>query len=148
MRFIFIIPAVLLASAAMAQEDPADSLIANFPAEAVTEVNQPTQPDVPAAPASGNQAQVPSSPTAPVQPVGPINELWPINTVPVFLQACTQGNVQLIQPCRCTIESVMRSMTHREFMEASQRNAIEKDIRYTSARQQCALKTQSQQRKN
>ena len=132
---------LLFATAATAQQvDP----LANFPANAITEV---TQPNVPATPSAGKAANVPASPASPAQPVGPVPELWPNNTVPVFVIACTQGNVQLIAPCRCTIESLMQSMTHREFMEISSRNAIEKDVRYTAARQQCALKTQAQKKR-
>lgn len=141
MRSLIFISALLFASSAVAQEvDPA----ANFPAEAITEVSQP---NVPATPANAKGADVPKSPKAPNQPVGPINELWPADTVKQFVIPCTQGNVQLITPCRCVIENLMQSMTHREFMEISQNNTMEKDVRYTAARQQCAMKTQAQRKK-
>lgn len=144
MRSILLISALLFSAAAFAQEvDPA----ASFPSEAITEVQQPTQPGLPSAPANPNSANVPPSPKAPVQPVGPINELWPSDTVKQFVLPCTQGNVQLITPCRCVIENLMKTMTHREFMEISQRSAMAKDVRYTAARQQCALKTQANRKK-
>ncbi|MBN8543363.1 MAG: hypothetical protein J0M34_03765 [Alphaproteobacteria bacterium] len=129
----FILPLLLIASSAVAQTaDPA----ANFPKEAITNVQQPGAPKVP---------DSPPAPASPAQPAAP--DAWPANTVPVFLISCTQGNTQLIAPCRCVITNLMQSMTHREFLEISAKNAIEKDIRYTSARQQCAMKSQAQKQK-
>lgn len=140
MRTLPLIMLLFLSTAAAAQvTDP----LANFPAEAITEVRQP---EVPGSPPNPDQPPVPASPKAPQQPIGPISEAWPVDTVKHFVIPCTQGNIQLIGPCRCVIQSLMKSMTHREFMEISQRNAIDKDIRYTAARQQCALKTQAQKK--
>ncbi|MFZ4125621.1 MAG: hypothetical protein ACOYJ2_06075 [Rickettsiales bacterium] len=129
----FILPLLLIASSAFAQTaDPA----ANFPKEAITSVQQTGAAKVPASPAA------PASPTQPV-----VADAWPANTVPLFLISCTQGNTELLAPCRCVITTLMQSMTHREFLEISAKNTIEKDIRYTSARQQCAMKSQAQKQK-
>lgn len=128
-----ILPLMLIASSAFAQAvDPA----ANFPKEAITSVQQSGAANVPASPAA------PASPATPSAP-----DVWPANTLPVFLISCTQGNTELLAPCRCVITTLMQTMTHREFLEVSAHNTIEKDIRYTSARQQCATKSQAQKQR-
>lgn len=143
MRFIPFIAVICVAALAHAQEAPADPLV-NFPAEAITQAEQPGVPDAPGSP---DQPPPPEAPKSPPQSVDAMPENWPPNTVPVFLLACTQGNRQLITPCRCVIDNLMQSMTHREFMKASMENAIDKDPRYATARQQCAIKTQAKPKK-
>jgi hypothetical protein len=136
MRFLFI-PILLLASGAFAQEvAPA----MNFPDNAITQVQAPAIPE------AGTAADVPKIPANPTSPTSPVLDVWPANTMPVFVLACSQGNMQLFPPCRCIIDALMKDMTHKEFMELSAKNAVVKDIRYATARQQCAMKSQQKKK--
>jgi hypothetical protein len=114
-----------------------------FPDWAVTTGGKETTPP----PAPGNAApaapvpatpQAPVAPGIPVSPTAPVSDIWPADTVPVFVRRCAMNRVELVAICRCTIETVMKGMTHREFLALSEKNAVAQDARYINARQTCA----------
>jgi|GEM_PF-5422957 len=137
MRTLFLIPAILFSATAFAQQAAPVDPAANFPANAITSTTI-GDPEAPATPDAGAKAAVPASPTSPANPQDPISDLWPANTVPVFMISCTNYHKELIEPCRCVITNLVRSMSHREFMEATEKEGgIERDSRYIHARQMC-----------
>lgn len=137
MRPLLLIPVLLLSAAAFAQQAAPTDPAANFPAGAITSTTIGNA-EAPATPDAGKKAAVPTSPANPANPQDPISDLWPANTVPVFMISCTNYHKELIEPCRCVITNLMRSMTHREFMEAAgKEGGIERDSRYIHARQMC-----------
>jgi hypothetical protein len=164
MRLFLIIPLLLMSAAAQAQTPaaaPAPSASApsasapsasapaasapaaptpSFPDWAVTTLGVPPSAP-PASPNAGRQAPVPAPPHAPVAPAAPAiaaPDIWPADTVPVFLRSCARNRQELMAPCRCTIETLMKAMSAREFTQLSESGAVARDVRYVNARQSCA----------
>ena len=151
MRLFPIIALLLMSAAAQAQipmpaaaPAPAPGAMTaptpTFPDWAVTNVGKnPSAP--PAAPIAGAPAPVPVAPQAPIAPTAPTTaapDIWPADTVPVFLRSCARNRQELMAPCRCTIETLMKAMSAREFTQLSESGTVARDVRYINARQSCA----------
>ncbi|MFO0109048.1 MAG: hypothetical protein ACK52W_00725 [Alphaproteobacteria bacterium] len=151
MRLSLIIPLLLMSAAAQAQIPMPTA--APAPAPGTTTAPTPTFPDwavtnvgknpsaPPAAPSAGAPAPVPVAPQAPIAPTAPTTaapDIWPADTVPVFLRSCARNRQELMAPCRCTIETLMKAMSAREFTQLSESGAVARDVRYVNARQSCA----------
>ncbi|MFN8930117.1 MAG: hypothetical protein ACK5WQ_07125, partial [Alphaproteobacteria bacterium] len=111
-----------------------------FPDWAVTTLGVPPSAP-PAAPDAGKPAPVPVAPQAPVAPTTPTTaapDIWPANTVPIFVNSCARNRQELMGPCRCTIETLMKAMSAREFTQLSESGTVARDVRYVNARQSCA----------
>lgn len=138
---LFFLMALFLPVVALAQAPVASP---SFPDWAVTtvggEATAPPPAPENAAPAAVPQA--PAAPAAPTSPAAPVSDIWPADTVPVFVRSCSRGRSELLAPCRCTIESLMKAMTQREFLALSEKNAVATDPRYMNVRQNCASRPQ------
>ncbi len=117
----------------------------SFPESAITRIGQnttgqyddtPATPPSPVSPATPN-APAPQTPNSPTPPPSPISKLWPRDTVPIFLQSCTNYHPELIAPCTCVITKLMAQMPHDEFLQLDANGTIEQDPRVITIRQQC-----------
>lgn len=138
-------PPAAVAPSEQAQRD----LLELFPAHAITAIGAnttgqnhdiPAAPAAPAAPTAPSSAMVPAAPAAasiPKPPANPLDKLWPIDTVPLFMQSCVGIQPKLLGPCRCVITKLMVTMPHDEFLQLSAAGTIEQDARLIKARQDC-----------
>jgi hypothetical protein len=109
------------------------ALIALFAVPALAQ-SVPSQPTLPT---EASKPDVPASPESPPAPKSPSSKLWSPDAIPVFMIACTQYHKELISPCRCVIENLMKKVPHDEFLKLSAANKMEKDPRYLGIRRQC-----------
>lgn len=128
---------------------PADTLLQNFPAAAITRVGEnsgaghvdvpanPPSPTPPANPASPPTPASPASPASPAAPAAP-SKLWPRDTVKTFLPACVGLKPALLAPCTCVITQLMAAMPHDEFLKKSENGTIEQDPTLNKIRTNCA----------
>ena len=129
----------------------------NFPENAITRVGEnttgqhvdapanPASPTAPTAAAAAASPTNPANPASPPTPASPVNKLWPRDTIQIFMPACAQLHIQLIQPCTCVITKLMVEMPHDEFLKKSEDGTIEQDGRLTRIRTECATTPKQKQ---
>jgi hypothetical protein len=96
----------------------------------------PPRPERPSSPPRPESPPRPASPPSPESPERP-TKLWPRDTIPIFVTACSHLNADKMPPCRCIINGLMTQMMHDEFLRLSQAHLIETDTRYITLRENC-----------
>ncbi len=125
--------AVLTRQPAAAEATPAAT-----PEENTTEdkTASPARPERPASPPRPEHPARPASPPSPESPGRPA-KLWPRDTIPIFVTACSHLNIDKIPTCRCIINGLMVQMTHDEFLRLNEAHLMEADTRYITLRENC-----------
>lgn len=65
---------------------------------------------------------------------------WPPNTIPRFVVGCAGFHKELIAPCRCTIDGVMKEFSLQDFMTLSNAGTIKDDARYRRITTDCGTR--------
>ncbi len=65
---------------------------------------------------------------------------WPQNSVRSFMTTCVKTHKELIQPCRCMIDGIMREFSPEDFTKLANAGTIDRDARYTRIRNDCATR--------
>lgn len=143
-------PAASAAPAAAPRQSSAlttqQRLMGNFPEWAVSQAGSAVGgagedveriPDAAPAAPSAPAGAVAANPKGAALPDNPTLKLWPMDTVPIFLQSCVGYRPQLLMPCNCVIRRLMPAMGHDEFLKLTARGTLEQDPRLQSIRAEC-----------
>lgn len=73
-------------------------------------------------------------------PAAAQTQQWPQDSARTFMVACVKTHQELIQPCRCMIDGIMREFSPEDFTKQANSGTLERDARYSRIRNDCATR--------
>lgn len=67
---------------------------------------------------------------------------WPEDAALHFVKQCAGVHKDLLAPCRCISDGIIREFSPEDFVKLTDSGAIQRDVRYTRIRNDCVTRAQ------